>query len=282
MAWSSYNRRCGWRATGIIYLPLPTESATCPIPPRPSPPLPSPCRGRSTATWPRALENITARIHGGRLKTGEKLQTEEVIMELHGVSRTVVREAISHLQAAGLVQTRHGIGTFVLAPAPASRRISSDTVRTIGDVLAILELRISLETEAAWLAASRRSDEQAAEMGAALQRLQAGAGKSGGSVESDVQFHLLIAQATGNRYFVDILSELGNTIIPRARLNSAQLAHDDPAAYLERVNREHEDIYRAILRKDPEAARAAMRTHLSNSRERLRQAQETLAAGGNA
>lgn len=228
------------------------------------------------------VENITASIHGGALKTGEKLPTEAVIMELHGVSRTVVREAISHLQAAGLVQTRHGIGTFVLAPAPASRRISSDTVRTIGDVLAILELRISLETEAAWLAASRRSDEQAAEMGAALQRLQAGAGKSGGSVESDVQFHLLIAQATGNRYFVDILSELGNTIIPRARLNSAQLAHDDPAAYLERVNREHEDIYRAILRKDPEAARAAMRTHLSNSRERLRQAQETLAAGGNA
>jgi GntR family transcriptional regulator, transcriptional repressor for pyruvate dehydrogenase complex len=55
-----------------------------------------------------------------------------------------------------------------------------------------------------------------------------------------------------------------------------QLAHDDPAAYLERVNREHEDIFNAILRKDPEAARAAMRTHLSNSRERLRQAQAQL------
>src|SRR5471032_2628909 len=228
------------------------------------------------------VEGFTSSIQAGTLKPGEKLPTESVIMEMHGVSRTVVREAISHLQAAGLVQTRHGIGTFVLEPQPQSLRISADTIRTIGDVLAILELRISLETEAAWLAASRRSDEQAAEMGAALQRLQAGVGKSGGSVESDVQFHLLIAQATGNRYFVDILSELGNTIIPRARLNSAQLAHDDPAAYLERVNREHEDIYRAILRKDPEAARAAMRTHLSNSRERLRQAQETLAAGSNA
>jgi GntR family transcriptional repressor for pyruvate dehydrogenase complex len=248
-----------------------------------SPPSPAaPPRKKHRNLAQGVVESITASIQGGALKPGEKLPTESVIMELHGVSRTVVREAISHLQAAGLVQTRHGIGTFVLTPPPASRRISADTVRTIGDVLSILELRISLETEAAWLAASRRTDEQAAEMGAALLRLQASAGRPGGSVELDVQFHLLIAQATGNRYFVDILSELGNTIIPRARLNSAQLAHDDPAAYLERVNREHEDIYRAILRKDPEAARAAMRMHLSNSRERLHQAQEMLAAGSNA
>jgi DNA-binding FadR family transcriptional regulator len=227
------------------------------------------------------VEGFTSAIQAGTLKPGEKLPTESVIMEMHGVSRTVVREAISHLQAAGLVQTRHGIGTFVLEPPPAGLRISSDTIRTIGDVMAILELRISLETEAAWLAASRRSEQQMQEMGEVLKRMQASQGKPG-SVETDVAFHLLIAQATGNRYIVDILSDLGNTIIPRARVNTAQLAHDDPVAYLERVNREHEDIYNAILRKDAEAARAAMRTHLSNSRERLRRAQEQIAAGGNA
>ncbi|MBV6322345.1 FadR/GntR family transcriptional regulator [Duganella violaceipulchra] len=224
------------------------------------------------------VEAFTNSIQAGTLKPGEKLPTESVIMEIHGVSRTVVREAISHLQAAGLVQTRHGIGTFVLEPQPANLRISADTIRTIGDVLAILELRISLETEAAWLAATRRTEEQVQEMGAVLKRIQHSQGRPG-SVESDVAFHLLIAQATGNRYFVDILSDLGNTIIPRARVNSAQLAHDDPAVYLERLNREHDDIYNAILRKDAEAARAAMRTHLSNSRERLRRAQEGIAAG---
>ena len=219
------------------------------------------------------VEAITASIKGGELKPGDKLPTESVIMDLHGVSRTVVREAISHLQAAGLVQTKHGIGTFVLEPPSQPLRISADTVRTIGEVLAILELRISLETEAAWLAASRRSEAQLAAMGEALARIRAG-----GSVEADVQFHLLIAQATGNRYFVDILTDLGTHIIPRARVNTAHLAHDDPAHYLERVNREHEDIYDAIRRQDPEAARAAMRTHLSNSRERLRKAQESAGA----
>jgi GntR family transcriptional regulator, transcriptional repressor for pyruvate dehydrogenase complex len=133
-----------------------------------------------------------------------------------------------------------------------------------------------MEAEAAWLAASRRTEAQVAELAKVLGSMQRSVSRGGPAVDADVQFHLLIAQATGNRYFVDILSQLGNTIIPRARLNMPQLAHDDPAAYLERVNREHEDIFNAILRKDPEAARAAMRTHLSNSRERLRQAQAQL------
>jgi GntR family transcriptional repressor for pyruvate dehydrogenase complex len=254
--------------------PVPSNAASAASAPATPAPVP---RKKHRNLAQGVVESFTLAIQAGTLKPGEKLPTESVIMEMHGVSRTVVREAISHLQAAGLVQTRHGIGTFVLEPQPANLRISSDTIRTIGDVLSILELRISLETEAAWLAATRRSEEQVQQMGAALQRIQSSAGQPG-SVEADVHFHLLIAQSTGNRYFVDILSDLGNTIIPRARINSAQLAHSDPAAYLERVNREHDDIYRAILRQDAEAARAAMRTHLSNSRERLRRAQEGIAA----
>ena len=218
---------------------------------------------------------FTESIHAGKLKPGEKLPTESVIMALHGVSRTVVREAISHLQAAGLVQTKHGIGTFVLAPQPAALRIPADTIRTIGDVLAILELRISLETEAAGLAAARRSEQQLNELGALLQRMAPQPGQPS-SVEADVQFHQLIARATGNRYFLDILSDLGHTIIPRARVDAAPLVQEDPAVYMARVHREHEDIYLAIARQDSEAARAAMRTHLSNSRERLRRAQEAI------
>jgi GntR family transcriptional repressor for pyruvate dehydrogenase complex len=108
------------------------------------------------------IEHITHNIQTGVLKPGEKLPTEAEIMALHGVSRTVVREAISHLQAAGLVQTRHGIGTFALEPPAANLGIHNEAIVTVRDVLAILELRISLETEAAWLAASRRSEEQVA------------------------------------------------------------------------------------------------------------------------
>jgi DNA-binding FadR family transcriptional regulator len=197
-------------------------------------------------------------------------------MEQYGVSRTVVREAISQLQAAGMVQTRHGIGTFVLDRPHGGIGIGGEAIVTVRDVLAILELRISMETEAAWLAASRRTDEQVAAMGEALGDMQRAMEQGSASVEADVRFHQLIAQATANPYFVDLLGQLGSAIIPRARLNTPGLDVGKPLDYLERVNREHEDIYKAIVRRDQEAARAAMRTHLSNSRERLREAQQRL------
>jgi DNA-binding FadR family transcriptional regulator len=222
------------------------------------------------------VEDINSRIRQSLLKPGDKLPTESAIMEQYGVSRTVVREAISHLQAAGLVQTRHGIGTFVLERPQSGLAIDADSIVTVRDILSILELRISMETEAAWLAASRRTEQQATQLGEALAEMQAALKLGRASVEADVRFHSLVAEATGNRYFVQMLGELGNALIPRARLNTPGLEQNRPADYLERVNREHEDIYNAIVRQDPEAARAAMRTHLSNSRERLRQAQQRL------
>ncbi|MGZ5202955.1 MAG: FadR/GntR family transcriptional regulator [Telluria sp.] len=223
------------------------------------------------------VEELGNRIRQSQLKPGDKLPTESAIMEQFGVSRTVVREAISQLQAGGMVETRHGIGTFVLdRPAQPGLAIGADSSITVRDVLAILELRISMETEAAWLAASRRSEDQVAQMGEALGEMQRALAQGRTSVEADVRFHQLIAQATGNHYFVDLLGQLGNAIIPRARVNTPGLDPSTAADYLDRVNREHEDIYKAILRRDPEAARAAMRTHLSNSRERLREAQQRL------
>lgn len=246
-----------------------------------STPLPSapPKKHRNLAQG--VVAYITDSIRDGRLDPGDKLPTESEIMRILGVSRTVVREAISHMQAAGLVETRHGIGTFVLAPAPAhTLGIDPNTVITMRDVLAILELRISLETEAAGLAASRRTEAQLQQLRSALDTFQASARTGADTVPSDMAFHLLIAQASGNRYFHDILSHLGTNIIPRSRLNSAKLAQDDPAVYIERVINEHEDIFNAIARQDAESARAAIRTHLSNSRERLRRAQEQFEGAG--
>lgn len=212
------------------------------------------------------------------MRPGEKLPTESEIVRERGVSRTVVREAISRLQAAGLVETRHGIGSFVLAPASAPRgtlRIDAATLGSVRDIIAMLELRIALETEAASLAALRRSDAQLDEMRAALDEFQAAIeGHQRAGVGADIRFHLSIALATGNKHFADFMLHLGEAIIPRARINTAKLAGDDFAQYLYRINREHEDIYNAIRRRDPDAARAAMRTHLSNSRERLVRVQE--------
>lgn len=228
------------------------------------------------------VEGLGGQIRAQALRPGDKLPTESEIMQTYGVSRTVVREALSRLQAAGLVETHHGIGTFVLETKPGtSFRIDPSDIATAVDIMAVLELRISLESESAGLAAVRRTDEQLAEMRSALDAFEANVGPAGGAmgdtVSPDFRFHLQIAQATGNRYFADIMSHLGATLIPRTRINSSRLAMEDLPQYLRRVNREHEEIYAAIARRDPEAARAAMRIHLTNSRERLRRAQEEAA-----
>ncbi len=221
------------------------------------------------------VAELSQQIRDGLIKRGDKLPTESAIMQTQGVSRTVVREAISRLQASGLVETRHGIGTFVLdMPNTTGLRIDPATIGTLRDLLAIMELRISLEVESSGLAAQRRSPEQLAGMRTFLDQLNESMAHSSEASSSDFQFHLQIAQATGNRYFTDIMNHLGTALIPRSRVNSARLAHDDQQQYQQRLCREHEQIYDAIARQDPESARAAMRLHLTNSRERLRQAHE--------
>ena len=220
------------------------------------------------------VENISERIRSGEIRPGDKLPTESAIMRQFGVSRTVVREALSRLQASGLVETHHGVGTYALEPSGGGDfRVDPADIATVRDVLVLLELRICLESEAAGLAAIRRSDEQLQAMRRALDAFKQALDAGGDTITPDFQFHLLVAQSTDNRYFADLMAHLGSAIIPRTRINSAKFALEDRAAYLARVNLEHEDIYSAITRQDPEAARAAMRTHLSNSRERLRRAQ---------
>jgi DNA-binding FadR family transcriptional regulator len=232
-------------------------------------------RGRHRSLAEDLVTELSRRIHSGEIKASAKLPTESQVMEEHGVSRTVVREAISRLQAAGLVETRHGIGTFVLdIPSPSGFLIDPASIVTLQDVLAVLELRISLEVEAAGLACGRRTEQQLQLMRESLDALNARVISVEYAVAADFQFHQQIALATGNRYFTDIMLHLGVSILPRARRHSTRVVNDKTEPYRERLSREHEDIYQAIARRDADAARAAMRLHLSNSRERMRRAYE--------
>ncbi len=230
-----------------------------------------PLRKRSRSLSQEVMENLIARIRNGQYKPGDKLPTEPEVMAEQGVSRTVVREAMSRLQASGLVETRHGVGTFVLPP-PAQPVFDLSTAVTIRDLLNMLELRISLETEAAGLAAMRRSEAQLALMRAALADFEAGVLKGERSIEADFRFHLQIALATNNNYFEAFYRHLGTSTIPRTRLDTSKFSAEPGQSYLLRTNREHESILDAIAAQDSRAASAAMRMHLTNSRERLKRA----------
>lgn len=219
------------------------------------------------------VDALADRIRDGRLAPGSKLATEAALMVEFGVSRTVIREALSKLQASSLVETRHGVGTFVTGHADSAVfRVRADQLETLHDVVAMLELRIGVETEAAGLAAQRRSGANLQAMKDALAAFTQAVEARQDAVGADFRFHLEIARATQNAHFESLVQTFGTAIIPRVRLDPSAASAEERQSYLRRVNAEHGSILDAIAARDSEAARAAMRTHLANSRERRRRA----------
>ena len=219
----------------------------------------------------RLVMEFTGEIRNGKLRPGDRLPTEAEVVRRFGVSRAVVREALSRLQAAGLVETRHGVGTFVSqSRREAGLRADAAEIATVVDLLAMLELRIGIESEAAAIAARRRTQAQLEAMRSALADFEARLAKGVETTEADFHFHALIADATDNRYFSSFMASLGSKAIPRTQLKLPDAGTEHHRKYLATINREHEDIFNAIARGDGDGARAAMRTHISNGRERLK------------
>ncbi|MFB4282307.1 MULTISPECIES: FadR/GntR family transcriptional regulator [unclassified Nonomuraea] len=204
-------------------------------------------------------------IGDGTWQPGDLMPAEGDLAGRYEVSRTVVREAISRLRAAGLVETRRGRGSFVLArPAAQDFTHSVGTVRSLDDRLHLLELRRGIEVEAAALAAARATPAALAAVDAALRRMATVRGSASDAVEADFAFHRAIAVATGNRFYLDLLDALGAAAITRPY---AGTEHDP--GHLDQVLGEHRKIRDQISAADPLGAAAAMRTHLDASRTRL-------------
>ncbi|MBM3601593.1 MAG: FadR family transcriptional regulator [Alphaproteobacteria bacterium] len=215
------------------------------------------------------IERLAAGIRDGSLAPGARLPTEHAMVAAFGVSRTVVREAVAALRAEGLVVTRQGVGAFVAADRQSRPfQIDEEGLRSIGDALNVLEIRTAVESEAAGLAAERASEEKLAAVDRALAALEAAIERGETAVEEDFAFHLSIAEATGNPQFLRLLEFLGQFIIPRQRLRQSMVWLGDQRIYLQTIQREHRDIHAAIRKRNPDAARAAMRRHLVNARKR--------------
>jgi DNA-binding FadR family transcriptional regulator len=161
----------------------------------------------------------------------------------------------------------------------AAFQIETSGLSATQEVMSVLELRIALESEAAVLAAQRRTDEHLAAMRKALADMLAAIEKGEDSVYADMEFHRCIAEAAGNAHFLKLFNYVSEMLIPRSRRQYLRLEGTSMREYLDRTRREHEQICYAIERRDPEAARAALRLHLSDSRDRL-QRSIVKAAGG--
>jgi DNA-binding FadR family transcriptional regulator len=217
------------------------------------------------------VQRLSAEIGGGRFAPGARLPTEHELMAAMGVSRTVVREAIAALRAEGMVETRQGLGAFVASDVQRRPfRIDPEGLRSIGEVLNVMELRMAIEAEAAGFAAERASKAQVAAIGNALALIEAAIARGESAIDEDFAFHHAIADATANPQFTGFLEYLGRFIIPRQSVRVEAPPRGGQRPYLETIQAEHRAIFGAIKSGDSVAARDAMRSHLVNGRERYR------------
>lgn len=216
----------------------------------------------------RVSDALIQLIGGGDFPPGSRLPSESKMAIRFGVSRTVIREAVSRLKSEGLVDSRQGSGVFVRERNMDSPfRIDPNIMDSIQSVLQVVELRQVLEGEIAALAAKRRTKTQLTAIEAALKKIDDDVAAGGNGVDADIVFHRSIAEATGNPHFLALIEFLFNFLRNATQVTRGIEA--TKAALIRQVKNEHKAIVEAISRQDSEAARAAARTHMERASRRL-------------
>lgn len=199
---------------------------------------------------------ILEMIDSGAYPPGTRLPGERELAERFGVSRVVVREAEISLEAIGRVEIKVGSGVYV-RDSIAANGLALPKVTPFE----LTQTRLLFESECAALAATLITDEQIAEMEKTVERMAAYPVDSPEGEKADQEFHMLIAKATRNEanvYFLQTLWRIRDEVDAVKRVYSA-VCHADAA---HRVN-EHKEVMDALRKRDPVAARTAMRGHFS-------------------
>jgi DNA-binding FadR family transcriptional regulator len=219
--------------------------------------------------WPLDRRNVYAQIAdqilwqigSGHLKPGDILPPERELTQSFAVGRSSVREALRILESQGVIRPASG-GAFVVAeaanPLNTSLRLLFKLDGRTG-TRDLFELRRILDCEAAALAAERRTEEHLADMAASIGRMEAALTvQTAGElfIDADLQFHLAVAEASGNRLLVYCMDAIRG-VVQRA-LMTVYLLPQSP----ERAVVEHARIRAAIGAGDRERARQEMQSHL--------------------
>jgi len=219
----------------------------------------------------RVTQTLGEQIRRGEFPPESRLPSENALTERFQVSRTVIREAISRLKSEGMVGSRRGSGTVVLAPdkaAPFRLKVEVGEARdAIETVLRVIELRRGVEGEMAALAAQRASASEHREITDALAAIDQAVAAGRDGVAEDFAFHSAISVAAHNPLYTSLLQYLSQFLqaaIRVARINEAR--RDD---FSQQVRQEHAAIAAAIATGDPAAARAAALQHMENSAQRI-------------
>lgn len=219
-------------------------------------------KSKPTKIYEQVARHIKQMIEDGVLAPGDKLPPMTELAKQFGVSRAAVREAFSSLVGMGLIDLRHGEGTFVqqidvqtmiIEPMNAALLLGRSNLRDL------LEMRRLLETGAVLAACERRTEEGLLRMKQALEQQETARHTLEEQVSCDLQFHLAIAEASGNNVLLNLMNTLSEAL--RSTLRTTHEAAADPQASI----REHRLLYEAIQNRDAKSAAELIAGHLEHS-----------------
>ena len=222
---------------------------------------------KSTGLPDKIYGDILNRILEGEYKEGERLPTEHALAERFETSRPTVREALARLRADGIIVTRHGSGTTVARrPDPDVRRFAP--LETLSDIRRCYDFRIVTESGAAELAAQMAEADDIAAIQHAWDELERVIETQGIGAKDDFAFHLAVARASKNQFFITMMSFIEEQIVFSMNL-SRNLSLVKTLERQRLVQAEHLAVLDAIRSKDAAAAGEAMRLHLEHARDRM-------------
>jgi len=216
----------------------------------------------------RIYEEIYQKITLGEWPLGTRLPTEVDLARQFGVSRTVVREALLRLRIDGVVESRQGAGTRVIN-TPNRAVLELAEPGSIADLQRCYEFRVGIEGEAAYLATLRQSPERIADIERAHQQMkEVIAHPSALGADEDINFHLAVAKATENSYYITTIESATRAIIVGIQIASTLSRWTNEERIANAVI-EHAKLLEIIKSGDAEQARMAMRAHIEGARGRV-------------
>src|SRR5687767_10734405 len=233
-------------------------------------------RAETEGSTEQVVSYVRTMIERGELRPGDRLPAERDLATHVGVSRPTVRAGLRALSAMGVVQSRHGSGTFIPSGPPSLGTEALSLLAALHGFTRdeMYEARRILEVGAAGLAAERATPEQIATMAEEVASLFAAMADPQVFLVHDINFHRAVAAASGNP-IVASLVEMVSALYYEQRRRTAERAF---ARDLRDAAEAHRRIYQAVRAHDPEAARTAMNDHLIQAS--AYQAQEPDAANG--
>jgi len=242
------------------------------------PSFPMPIQAISSQRLYRQIaDQLAELIRAGEFKPGARLPSERELSQQFDVSRASVREALIALEIDGLIDVRVGLGVFVNA-APAANSRTAGLAEP--GPFEVLSARYLIEGETAALAARNGSAKDHARIRETLQAMADEIKASGVGLEADAQFHLRIAEASGNGALVHLVRQLWGFRYS-AMFRKLDEHFDSPQRHQEAID-EHRKLLEAIERRDADAARAAMVAHLDTVRAALERGWELANVQGSA